>query len=201
MELPDGWLYESEAELLAELVRDVAEIKGEFLEIGSFQGRSSVAIGREVKKLNSHLYCIDIWNKEMKGRDEIERQKIRQEYRKMKASVIDKYFKGDMYRIFTENIKKWGLDNTVIPIIGFSSAIRKTWKLPLRFIFIDGNHDDEYVKEDCLWKQFLVKGGVMAFHDYRHRGGVQEPVDEIIYDDPDFVDIGVNRSTKAFRRI
>jgi len=200
MNLPDGWLKKEEAAHLARLVRDVAKLEGSFLEVGSFRGRSTVAIGTEVKKLSGHLYCIDIWNKKMKGEGEIERQKIREEYRKMKARVIDRYFKGDMYRIFTENIKKWGLDNTVIPTIGFSSAIRKTWKIPLRFIFIDGNHEYEYVRDDCQWRRFLICGGIIAFHDCRART-VRRAISEEMNNDSSFEIIGGIHRIKVFRRI
>lgn len=201
MELPVGWLHDGEAAYLAQLAESVAEVEGAFLEIGSFKGRSSVVIGTEVKKLKSHLYCVDIWNKEMTGRDEVERQQIRKEYRKVRADIIDRYFEGDMYRIFTENIKKWGLSDTIIPVTGFSSAIRKTWKIPLRFIFIDGNHEYEYVKEDCLWKRFLVVGGIICFHDFRPQGPVRPPVEEEMYNDHSFEEAGLARSIKAFRRI
>lgn len=201
MELPVGWLHDGEASYLAQLAQSVAELEGAFLEIGSFKGLSSVVIGTEVKKLNSHLYCVDIWNKKMTGRDEVERQQIRKEYREMRASIIDRYFEGDMYRIFTENIKKWGLTDTIIPVIGFSSAIRKTWKIPLRFIFIDGNHEYEYVKEDCLWRRFLVVGGIICFHDFRPQGPVRPPVEEEMNNDLNFEGIGLARSIRAFRRI
>ena len=201
MELPNGWLHDGEAAYLSQLAGSVAGLKGEFLEVGSFQGRSSVAIGTVVKRLNGHLYCIDIWNKKMAGKDEVERQKIREEYRKMPASLMQRYFEGDMYHIFTENIKKWGLDNTIIPFVGFSSVIRKTWKIPLRFIFIDGNHDYEHVKEDCLWKKFLVIGGIICFHDYRPRGEVMHTVKEEMDNDRDFEGIGLARSVRAFKRI
>ena len=137
----------------------------------------------------------------MTGKDDEERQRIRKELRQMRPSVIDRYFEGDMYDIFTANIKEWGLTDTIIPVVGFSSAIRKTWKIPLRFIFIDGNHNYEYVKEDCLWKQFLVVGGIICFHDFRPRGPVRPPVEEEMYTDPNFEVVGLVRSVKAFRRI
>ena len=200
MNLPDGWLSRPEAKYLVQLVRDVVGLEGSFLEVGSFQGRSAVIIGTEVKKLNDCLYCIDIWNKEMKGEDEIERQRIREEYRKMGTSVIDKYFKGDMYRIFTENIKKWKLDNIIIPTIGFSSMIRKTWKIPLRFIFIDGNHEYLYVRDDCQWRQFLICGGIIVFHDCRART-VREAINKEMDNDSSFETTGSVHNLKMFRRI
>ena len=201
MNLPDGWLREKQATYLAQLVKDVARLEGSFLEVGSFQGCSAVAIGREVKKLNSHLYCIDIWNKKMTGKEEIERKEIIEGYRKMPAIITDKYFEGDMYRIFIENIKTRGLGNTIIPIIGFSSTIRKTWKIPLRFIFIDGNHDYEYVQEDCLWGQFLVSSGIICFHDYKKSWPVKRAVDETMNNDSNFEALSLVGTIRAFRKL
>jgi len=200
MSLPDGWLMEQEAAYLAQLARGVAGLEGPFLEVGSFQGRSSVAIGTEVKKLNSRLYCIDIWNKKRMGKEEIERMEITEKYKTMPVTAA-KYFKGDSYLIFTENIKARGLGDTVVAIIGFSSKIRKMWKTPLRFIFIDGNHDYEYIREDCLWRQFLVNAGIIAFHDFTNSPSVRKAVDETIGNDPDFETIGSVHSIKAFRRL
>lgn len=201
MNLPNGWLYDKEATYLAWLVRDVIGLEGSFLEIGSFHGRSTVAIGTEIKKLNACLYCIDIWNKKLTEKEEIERKKIIEGYRKMSIATVDQFFKGDSYFIFTENIKANGLDNTIVPIIGFSSTIKKIWKIPLRFIFIDGNHDYEYILEDCLWKRFLVNSGIICFHDYKKGWLVKKAVDETMNNDSNFKLLGKVGSIKAFKKL
>ena len=195
MNLPNGWLKEREAIYLAHLVNSVAELEGSFLEVGSFYGRATVAIGTEVKKLNSQLYCIDIWNEKMTGKDEIERERILDTYR-AKRGGRDIYSRGDPYLIFTENIKAWKLDDTVIPMIGFSSTVMNTWRTPLRFIFIDGNHEYKYVQMDCLWRHFLVDSGIIAFHDYR--GGIKKAINKEMGNDPNFHVIGGARSIIAF---
>jgi len=200
MNLPNGWLSEPEAAYLAQLVRGIAGLGGSFLEVGSFQGRSAVAIGIEVKKLNSRLYCIDIWNKKTTEKEEMECREILEGYRNM-PRVVGKFFKGDRYLIFTENIKARGLCNTIIPIIGLSAAIRKTWKNPLRFVFIDGNHEYEYVRDDCQWRQFLVGGGIIAFHDFTNSSSVRKAVDEIMNNDPNFETTESAHSIKVFKRL
>lgn len=200
MNLPEGWLPRKEAIYLAKLVKTVVGLSGDFLEVGSWHGRSSVAIGVEVKKLNSRLYCIDIWNKEMTGKEEIEHGEIMEGYRKM-PTVAGKFFKGDSHCIFTENIMTRGLEDTIVPIIGFSSTIRKMWKNSLRFIFIDGNHKYEYVRDDCLWRQFLVSAGIIAFHDYTSGVGVRRAVDEAMNNDSNFKTIDSIGSIKTFRRL
>jgi len=136
----------------------------------------------------------------MTGKEEIERMKIMEGYRK-RRHVAGVFFKGDSYLIFTENIKARGLDDSIVPIVGFSSTIRKTWKTPLRFIFIDGNHDYEYIRDDCLWRQFLINAGIIAFHDYVRGCPVKKAVDEAMDNDSNFETIGRVQNIKAFRKL
>lgn len=51
----------------------------------------------------------------------------------------------------------------------------------LDFVFIDGNHDYAFVKEDIEeWSKKVKSGGIVACHDYYHfkNSGVVEAVDE-----------------------
>jgi hypothetical protein len=54
----------------------------------------------------------------------------------------------------------------------------------LDFIFIDGNHGYEFVKEDIqLYLPKVKKGGLIGGHDYGHvKGGVKEAVNELFDD-------------------
>jgi len=200
MNFPNGWLSGKQASYLAQLVRDVVGVEGGFLEVGSWHGRSSVVIGLEVKKLNSCLYCVDIWSKKMVGEEEKKRKKTIKAYRDM-PDVAAIYFKGDSFLIFIENIKVNGLGDTIIPVVGLSSTVRATWKIPLRFIFIDGNHEYEYVRDDSLWRQFLTIGGIIAFHDYRRGSEVKKAVNEEMDNDSNFEMIGGIHNIKVFRRL
>jgi hypothetical protein len=47
----------------------------------------------------------------------------------------------------------------------------------VEFVFVDGNHNEEFVWEDlCLYEPHVKKGGIMSGHDYYHR--VAKAVDE-----------------------
>ena len=52
--------------------------------------------------------------------------------------------------------------------------------LPVDFLFIDGNHSYEYVKDDFNnWSKYCKKGAYIIFHDYsRHWPGVVKFIDE-----------------------
>ncbi len=62
----------------------------------------------------------------------------------------------------------------------FEECTFKEIKNPLDFIYIDGNHDYEYVKSHiALGVQFVKPGGVVGGHDYtQHYEGLRKAVDE-----------------------
>ena len=54
----------------------------------------------------------------------------------------------------------------------------------LDLVFIDGNHDYHFVKEDIeLWLPKVRPGGVLAGHDYGRFSGVKKAVDELLGSD------------------
>jgi predicted O-methyltransferase YrrM len=57
----------------------------------------------------------------------------------------------------------------------------KDIKEPLDFVYIDGNHQYEYVKKDITLYYPLVKeGGILGGHDYPTISGVVRAVDEFV---------------------
>lgn len=73
----------------------------------------------------------------------------------------------------------------------FSYNASKTWNEPIDFVFIDGDHTYEGCLQDWhQWSPFVVKGGIVAFHDARlFPDGWTEPdwgpvrvVDELFFD-------------------
>jgi len=58
-------------------------------------------------------------------------------------------------------------------IKGYSFNVAKTWKEPIDYIFIDGDHNYEAVKKDMEdWLPHVKQGGYMSFHDSAaNRGG------------------------------
>jgi len=194
--LPEGWLHDDAAKYLEKLVLSTAKLNGDLLEIGSWHGRSSVIIGLKAKKLGDKLYCIDTWN--TKSWDVIA-QRLPQDRRKYLWEDMDK----NPLKKFTSNIKAAGLENVVESLIGSSGLFKEIWANPLKFIFVDGCHHYDFVRDDAKWREFLVVGGIIAFHDYTCGTwkDVKVAVDDEMDVDDRFEGIGEAQSIKAFRKL
>jgi hypothetical protein len=134
-----------------------------FVEIGSWKGKSAAFMAVEIinSKKNISFDCIDIWK------------------------IDNKYIKDDnpesniLYEIFIKNIQS--LSNVINPIrMDSIEASKKYEDNSIDFVFIDANHDYDYVKKDIeAWFPKVKTGGVIAGHDYhKHWKGVVKAVDE-----------------------
>jgi len=171
--LPPGSFTEEDAEVIARSLSRVRTIKGDCLEVGSDLGRSSVFIAQIVKG-SSHLFCVDIWSNETWSHIATEL-----------GARADRYPRRNprAFEVFQHNIKSRGLDAVVTPIRSKSEEAIKTFHNPLKFIFIDGCHEYEYVKKDIKWVEHLVEGGEVVFHDYTDSWpGVKAAVNEFACD-------------------
>ena len=67
---------------------------------------------------------------------------------------------------FRRNIKKAGLEDNVVAVVGDSPAIAKDWSTPLALLFIDGGHGSEPAHADYEnWVPKLLIGGKLLIHD------------------------------------
>ena len=191
--LPSGHYHPKGLQFLAKLISMTKGLKGGYLEVGSLAGRSSVVIGLEAKGNGDQLFCIDIW-------DSGEWAVIADEI----GVNVKRYPERpkNIYNIFKDNMKKFGLQNMVFPIMDRSENVLKKWSKPLKFIHIDGCHEYEFVKIDTGWKNHLVKDGIICFHDYdKSWKGVKKAINESFYNDNRFRGIGLAASLLAFRRL
>ena len=152
-----GFLDEHEADYLYDLAL-VASKKGPCLEIGSYCGKSAIYIGSACKMNGSALFSID----HHYGSEE---QQPGEAY--FDPDLLDRETgKIDTLRFFRQTIMDFNLKDTVIPVIGRSEIIGRTWQTDLSFVFIDGSHAYESVLIDYqTWSKHLVPGGYLVFHD------------------------------------
>lgn len=91
---------------------------------------------------------------------------------------------GNTLSEFKANLERFDVADNVTIIQKYSDEAVKEWDEPNKicFIFIDGNHDYEWVLHDYHeFKKHFISGCIVAFHDYNPNSfpGVIKAVDEI----------------------
>jgi predicted O-methyltransferase YrrM len=122
----------------------------QYLEIGTFYGANLISVSQTYgSHPESKLYCVDPWT------DYSEYP----EYKDQQSTI---------YTSFQKNIKTAGIEDKVVVKRGFSHIIVPTFPDEyFDIIYIDGNHEPEYVMEDAvLCFRKLKKNGIMIFDDY-----------------------------------
>jgi hypothetical protein len=95
---------------------------------------------------------------------------------------VRQYTKEDQeeeFRKLIVNMKDY-LDKVVFIRQSSELAIKIFDGTPFDFVYIDGNHDYDFVKKDMEWQKFLQTNGILGGHDYKSYCGehVGEVVDE-----------------------
>lgn len=115
---------------------------GEIVEIGSHYGYSTICLASSGKR----VYAID------------------PHYGNLEHRTDDKTFNN--YFKFRDNLEKFNLWEKVTAMVLPSYEAVTLWNRPIGVLWIDGNHSYEHVAQDhALWSPYLLKGGVLAFHD------------------------------------
>lgn len=120
------------------------------IEIGVLKGENSCEI---LKNLNiSKLYLIDPYTK-------YEDYKKDQNYDNVKLAE----------KISKKRLKKY--KNKVVWVKEYSQNAIKKIQEKVDFVYVDGNHEYEYVKKDLeLYWEKLKEGGVLSGHDIQYLG-------------------------------
>jgi predicted O-methyltransferase YrrM len=121
-----------------------------YLEIGTFYGANILSVAETYGFHNdSKLYCIDPW----------EDYEDYPEYKNSQDTI---------YNTFINNIEKSGVEDKIIINRGYSDKLIPKFEDDFfDIIYIDGNHEPEYVLEDAVLSfRKLKTGGVMIFDDY-----------------------------------
>ena len=121
-----------------------------YLEIGTFYGANIISVANTYGlHEDSKLYCIDPW----------EDYEDYPEYKNKQSTI---------YEAFIKNIETSGSASKIIINRGYSNnEILKYQDNFFDIIYIDGNHEPEYVLEDAVLSfRKLKTGGIMIFDDY-----------------------------------
>jgi predicted O-methyltransferase YrrM len=121
-----------------------------YLEIGTFYGANLLSVANSYgAHPDSKLYCIDPW----------EDYEEYQEYKNKQPTI---------YTAFMNNLEKSGVQEKVEIYRGYSNiAVPKFQDDFFDIVYVDGNHEPEYVLEDAVLSFRKLKvGGIMIFDDY-----------------------------------
>ncbi len=132
------------------------------VEVGSFVGDSTKIFAKYFKK----VICVDPWQN---GYDKDDPSS-----EKWPMSQIESQFDDDVVKNY-KNVKKMKMTS-----IEGAKNFKNT---SVDFVYIDGNHLYEPVKDDCrAWLPKIKKTGFIGGHDYDHKRaqGVKPAVDEIV---------------------
>jgi predicted O-methyltransferase YrrM len=131
-------------------INDYSDNPINYLEIGTFYGANLLSVANTYgQHSDSKLYCIDPW----------EDYDDYPEYKNQQSSIYDS---------FCTNIENSGVKNKIIINRGYSNnEILKFQDEFFDIIYIDGNHEPEYVLEDAVLSfRKLKQNGIMIFDDY-----------------------------------
>ena len=157
LETIKGFMDDQEAQRLFEMSLMAAQ-NGPIVEIGSYCGKSAYIIGTACQKQESILYSID----HHQGNEE---QQPGEEYFDME--VFDSATtRINTFPFFQDTLKRFGLEDTVVPIVAPSTTAGKMWKTPLSMLFIDGGHSFDAAHTDFLtWAYHIRPSGLLVIHD------------------------------------
>ena len=153
----EGWLDVHEPRLLYNCAKDLRG-DGVIVEIGSWCAKSLTYItsGAIEGGFKNKIYSIDPF---LTSKDE----------------------PNGKYETFITNLKKTGLFEKIIHIKEKSQIVGKSFNEKIGFLFIDGFHKYEAVKEDFkLFYPKVIDGGFVAIHDVAYYKGPTDLIKELV---------------------
>lgn len=115
---------------------------------------------------------------------------------------IDPHLRGSDEE-FRETARRLQFEDVATLHKAYSHDIGKDWREPIAFLWVDGGHDYECVRQDILdFTPHLEPGGVVVFDDANAENfpGVVRALDETLRRDPAFESLGQIKTFALFRR-
>jgi predicted O-methyltransferase YrrM len=203
-----GWSPLDQLYTLHVLGLSTAHLPGDFLEIGSWCGRSGIVLGTAAKMIgNTKIHCVDLfprrsdWKPYPDGSYYFEVELDGKVYRAHQeqtvwASAFDTQVAtiyqehGNPQACFEKNIERFGLQDFIHihrgNAVTFEAGLPKGFQCKLAFI--DGDHGYDAVCQDInMVKNHLVEGGWICFDDaFSSYEWVDRAIRDLITGDPSF---------------
>jgi len=213
-----GWSPIDQLFTLSTLVYATAHLAGDAVEVGSWFGRSAIALGTAVRDTHGLVHCIDPfparddWRQnadgsysyevEIDGRRHAGYQEQTVWGAPFEEQLAPVYARSaSVYDGFMANIRSRGLDAVVRPHRGttetFAAQVPSDFRC--RLIFLDGDHGAGAVEDDLRrLLPYLVAGGWICFDDaFSVYEGVDRAIRTRILGNPGF-DITRQMTRKCF---
>ena len=152
-----GFMPEDEGALLYDVAVD-ALAHGPGLEVGTYCGKSTIYLGAAARTAGGIVFTVD----HHRGSEE---NQVGWEYHD--TSLADPEFgRLDTLPTFRQTIKRAGLEEEVVAVVGRSTTVSAHWRTPLALVFVDGGHTDEHAGNDYEgWGRWVAHGGTLVIHD------------------------------------
>ncbi|MEU6316036.1 class I SAM-dependent methyltransferase [Streptomyces sp. NPDC047009] len=136
------------------------------LEVGTYCGRSTILLADAARAAGVTALTVD----HHRGSEE---QQPGWDYHDPET-VDPEVGLMDTLPTFRRTLRKTGLEDHVIALVGRSPQVATVWNAPLGLVFIDGGHTDEHANADYEgWAPHVAEGGLFVIHDV-----FPEPEDE-----------------------
>lgn len=165
--IPSGWsddifsIYDEAVE--------TAPPGSSLVEIGSFWGKSAVYLAEAAKISHKGLkvYCVDTWSMTPENNPSLFDPERAPEH---VEPLIHCQFHNSVFETFAHYIDKSRLSPRPLRVMRMASleAAEMFDAIPdLSFVYLDGDHDYNYVLEELrAWEPLIRAGGMIAGHDY-----------------------------------
>lgn len=152
-----GFLNPAEGRALHDAALAAAP-RGACLEVGGYCGLSALHIGTACKAVGGLLYSLD----HHRGSEENQPgwEWHDPDLWDAEAGALD------TLPHFRRTIRRAGLEEHVVALVGRSAAVAAAWATPLAFLFVDGGHTMAAALADWRgWSGHVMPGGTLAVHD------------------------------------
>jgi predicted O-methyltransferase YrrM len=188
----DGWLTVDEAIALFELAKSLPHEQPLAVEIGCWQGKSSVCLARGLAgKRAGRLVCIDPF-------DASGDPASLAEYGERAKGVA-----GPLRGAFERNLRDAAVRDIVDVRPGLSHEHARGWREPIDLLFLDGDHSYDAVRTDFTdWAPHVRPGGLLCLHDVVHpvHDGPRRVVEAFVRPDPQWVEVRQADSMLVLRK-
>jgi len=196
-EAAKGFMPVKEGLALYEAAAEAAKLGLPLLEVGTYCGRSTILLADVARRAGTVTVTVD----HHRGSEE---QQPGWEYHD--PTVVDpEVGVMDTLPTYRGTLRKAGLEDHVIAVVGRWPQVARVWTGPLGFVFIDGGHTDEHATADYEgWAPKVTPGGLLVIHDVfpNPEDGGQAPYRIYLraLESGDFQEVSVTDSLRVLRR-